>query len=175
MDKQTTFGFILIAVVLIVWMWLQAPPQPTPEQKAITDSIRTAELSRKDTVAVIEEKVPILPEATHDSLGKYFTHLAAGEEKVLVIKTDLYTAEITTRGGLVRKWELTKYTTWDGYPVPLVDYERGGDFSLLFTSKDGKLINTRNLFFRSDFGNWKTIELHGDESVSAELILPVDN
>ncbi|MDH3253108.1 MAG: membrane protein insertase YidC, partial [Ignavibacteria bacterium] len=46
---------------------------------------------------------------------------------------------------------------------------------LLFTSKDGKLINTRNLFFRSDFGNWKTIELHGDESVSAELILPVDN
>jgi YidC/Oxa1 family membrane protein insertase len=175
MDKQTTLGFILIAVVLIVWMWLQAPPQPTPQQRATTDSIRTAELTRKDTVVVPEEKVAPVPEAPADSLGTYFTHLATGDEKVLLIKTDQYTAEITTHGGLVRKWELKNYTTWDGFPVALVDYEQGGDYSLLFTSKDGKLINTRNLYFRADYRNWKTIELHGDESVSIELVLPVDD
>jgi YidC/Oxa1 family membrane protein insertase len=183
MDKQTTLGFILIAIVLIVWMWLQAPPQPTPQQKATADSIRTAELSRKDSIAAQEakeekkeeEKAAAVRTEPEDSLGTYFSHLASGQEKILLIRTDLYTAEITTYGGLVRKWELKNYTTWNGYPVPLVDYGQGGDYSLLFTSKDGKLINTRNLYFRSDYRNWKTIELHGDDSFTAELVLPVDD
>jgi YidC/Oxa1 family membrane protein insertase len=175
MDKQTTLGFILIGLVLIVWMWMQAPP-PAPTQPLAADSLHTAERRVKDSAKSIPIAGPA-PSSTAptspDSLGKYFAHLATGIEKTLIVKTDRYTAEITTKGGLLKKWELHNYNTWDGYPVQLVDMDRGGDLSILFTSSDGKLINTRNLYFESLFPNWKTVELHNDETFAADLVLRV--
>ncbi len=73
----------------------------------------------------------------------------------------------------MRKWELTKYQTWDKHPVNLIDGRRGGDFSLLFTSGDGKLVNTRKLYFASDFSAWKTVELRNGDSFSVDLRLPI--
>ncbi len=92
MDKQTTLGFILIGIVLIVWMWLNAPPPPSPQQHSLkTDSLSVAGNHGRDT---LHGHTPPLPEATNtDSLGKYFGSLQTGEEKVLIIKTDLYTAD----------------------------------------------------------------------------------
>ena len=177
MDKQTTLGFILIGVVLIVWMWLQAPP-PGQQRLDVVDSLtasKTAarEIFRSEEALPPRESIP-LPEV-RDSTGTYFSHLISGEEKVLIVKTDLYTAEVTTKGGLIRKWELQKYNTWDDYKVDLVDLTRGGSFSLLFQSSDGKLINTSNLLFESDFENWKTVELKDDEIFSVDLVLQISD
>ena len=89
------------------------------------------------------------------------------------MKTDLYTAEITTKGGLIRKWELAKYKSWDGHPVQLVEFDKGGDYSLLFTSGDGKLVDTHNLFFEAHESPWTTYKLDGDQSVTIELRLRI--
>lgn len=175
MDKQTILGFILIGLVLIIWMSLQTP---APRQRPLTatDTLHTNQLPSKESTKV-EPAVPPSVEtpssAPSDSMGKYFSGLSLGDEKVLIVKTDLYTAEVTTKGGLIREWELHKYRTWDQAPVQLVDFDRGGDFSLLFTSSDGKLINTRNLYFTWSFPKWRTIQLSGDEtfSLDAELSL----
>jgi len=173
MDKQTIFGFILIGLVLMVWMWLQAPT-PQPGRQVIPDT------SRATSPAALEQmpsasRLPAadVPPPAGDSLGRFFTPLSFGDEKILVVKTDLYTAEVTTRGGLIRKWELTKYKTWDHHPAQLVDFDKGGDFSLLFTSSDGKLINTRRLYFGAAFSNWTTVELQGDQSYTVDLGLPL--
>ena len=172
MDKQTTIGFVLIGLVLIVWMWIETPtPQHT--RQLIPDTTGSAGHPTREPPA---HKNPVtLPEPSQsgDSLGKFFRPLSFGEGKVLVVKTELYTAEITTKGGLIRKWELTKYKTWDQQQSQLVDFDKGGDFSLLFTSSDGKLINTRRLFFRSSFENWSTVELHEDQSYTLTLELPL--
>ena len=174
MDKQTTIGFVLIGLVLIVWMWVQTPPAPAP-RPLTADSLRVPAAVHHDTVKV---ETPVAPRDTagrtpQDLLGTFFSPRAAGEEKIIVIRTDLYTAEITTKGGLIRKWELTGYKSWDGHPVQLVDYDKGGDFSLLFTSGDGKLINTRNLYFDARERSWTTYTLTGDQSIVVELMLPV--
>ncbi len=173
MDKQTTIGFVLIALVLIIWMYWQTPTQPVRHQgqdsvHVLMDTVKAKEPAPAPVQAPVKHV-----EVSPDSLGKFFSASASGENKTLLIKTDLYTAEVTTRGGLIRKWDLTKYKTWSNYPVPLVDFDKGGNFSLLFTSTDGKLINTRNLYFAGNFTNWKTIELHGDESFTADLVLTV--
>ena len=174
MDKQTTLGFILIGLVLIVWMSLQAPP-PRQHTPSVDTLHRTEVPPKESTKAALPPSSgsEASPGTTPESLGKYFSNLSSGDEKVLIVKTDLYTAEVTTKGGLIRKWELHNYRTWDHVPVQLVDYEHGGDFSLLFTSSDGKLINTRNLFFTWNAPKWKTVQLTGDESFSldAELVL----
>ncbi|MEW6510405.1 MAG: membrane protein insertase YidC [Bacteroidota bacterium] len=177
MEKQTTFGFVLIGLVLIVWMWLQSPPPPPPHTG--TDSLRTAQPVAIDTPRPAQQ----LP-AVHDTastsgtaLGTYFAARGTGQEKIIVVRTDLYTAEITSHGGLIRKWELNGYKAWDKVPVQLVDFDRGGDLGLLFTSSDGKLINTRNLYFDVPQANWTTISLQGDSyeplSATLELTLPL--
>ncbi len=176
MDKNTTFGFVLIGLVLIVWMWLQSPAVPPPQRGAGADSLRNAPAVVHDTVRT-EHPVAVQSDTTkhtpEEMLGAYFAPRATGVEKIITVKTDLYTAEITTHGGLIRTWELHRYKTWDGHPVQLVDYDHGGDLSLLFTSGDGKLVNTRQLYFDAHEGSWTTYALSGDGSVTVELTLPV--
>lgn len=171
MDKQATIGFILIGLILLVWMWINVPPPQKPHpprtdtafvpQQRSADSLEPSEKGKEQTPTV------------EDTLGVHFAHLSRGSEKVLLLETDLYRAEITTRGGVIRKWELKNYTTWDNQPVQLVDFERGGDFSILFTSSDGKLINTRTLYFDATYNNWERIRLRGKEEYTLELVLKV--
>jgi YidC/Oxa1 family membrane protein insertase len=175
MDRQATIGFVLIAVVLMVWMWFNTPPPPK-QKPGQTDTTHAA------TTSVHDSPKPQLSPAQQsasqtatplEGFGEFFSLRATGAEKILVVNTDLYTAEITTKGGLVRKWELKNYKTWNQYPVQLVDLEKGGDFSLLFLSKDGKQINTRNLYFDGNFPAWKQVTLKGEETFSVNLVLPV--
>ena len=169
MDKQSTLGFILIMLVLIVWMWVQAPPPP-PAHVAPTDTVLTKPSVKADTAQ--KEQQP-LQQSLPPSPGKFFDHLVSGTEKILIVKTSLYTAEITTKGGLIKKWELHKFLSWDKQPVQLVDYDRGGDLSLLFTSSDGKLVNTRTLYFEMAVPPWKTMTLENGGSFSVDLVLPM--
>jgi YidC/Oxa1 family membrane protein insertase len=53
----------------------------------------------------------------------------------------------------------------------LVDLEKGGDLSLLFTTRDGKLINTRNLFFNIQLSTGNMIELQGDQEFTLPFTL----
>jgi YidC/Oxa1 family membrane protein insertase len=172
MDRQTTLGFILIGVVLIAWMWLQAP---SPPQTPSVDSL--AVQAAPPPAPAPEPQEPLLPKETPEEIAspsKYFEGRAAGDEKVMVVRTDLYVAEISTRGGLVRKWELRDYKTWRGTPVEMVDFERGGDLSLLFTSSDGKLVNTRFLYFDAPFRPWTQLNLEGDQRHTVEFTLPLE-
>ncbi|MBI5464852.1 MAG: membrane protein insertase YidC [Ignavibacteriales bacterium] len=143
MDRQATIGFVLIFLVLVVWMWLNAPaPKPVVPEKATPTSIKAAPIA-KDTLRIKQAET----RSTNDSLGKFFGGRNTGQERIIVVETDHYRAELSTRGGALKKWELKDYKTWDGYPVQMVDYEKRGDYNLLFTTTDGRVINTRDLFF----------------------------
>ncbi len=178
MDKQSILGFVLIGIVLIVWMWIQAPPPPS-QHPVPADTTGHMRVAAPESARVVSPPVQAAQRqgpsaAAPDSLGEFFTPRLTGSEKILVIKTDRYTAEVSTRGGVIRKWELRDYKTWDKLPVQLVDYDRGGDFSLLFTSTDGKLVDTRWLYFDGNFSPWQTVELTGDGAYTVDLVLPVD-
>jgi YidC/Oxa1 family membrane protein insertase len=170
MDKQQTLGFILIALAILVWMWSQAPPPPAPRPVASQDTLAQAETT---AIRPQQAATPAEQRIETDLYGRFFSHLAMGAEKVVIVHTDLYTAEITTKGGLIRKWELNHYNTWNGHPVHIVDFDSGGDLTLLFHSSDGKRINSRDLYFRTDVPNWKTVRLSGEESFTLTLQLPV--
>ena len=166
MDRNTIIGFVLIALVLMVWMSMNAPP-PQPALTAadsaavkhkMADSIRQA--------AVVAPQAAVA--APVDTLGKYFTQLSAGEKKTLTIETGLYRAVLTTKGGGIRTWELKRFLTWDQHPVNFLDPAEGGDFSLLFYSGDGKVINTKNLTFTSSFAQDQTVTLAEHDSAVVE-------
>ncbi len=175
MDKQTTLGFILIAIVLMAWMWWGSPRS----SQQLQNGKQSYELGKDSSLAArpeaekkqTESKIELQELTPKDSLGKFFSSAAVGNERIVTIETDLYTAEISTKGAVIRSFELKNYKTWDQHTVQLVENASGGDFSLLFTSRDGKLINTRSLFFNATLPPTGNIHLTANEEYSIDFVL----
>jgi YidC/Oxa1 family membrane protein insertase len=157
MDKQSTLGFVLIALVIMVWMWFSAPkPQPAKQGAQTAQSVQrdSAQAMKQPPATVAPQQQPGAAAAdtarNAQQLGKYFTAASQGAERLITIETDKYTAELSTRGGVIRKWTLKHYKTWDQHPVQLVEDTKDGDFSLLFNTEDGRQINTKGLYFTTN-------------------------
>jgi YidC/Oxa1 family membrane protein insertase len=171
MDRQSILGYILIFVLLVVWMWMNSPKQGQQAQqpKAVaTQTTQQDSSKRADTVRVQPKEV-----VQANPLGKFFAGRDKGVDRTITIETDLYVADISLKGGLIKRWELKKYKTWDGQPVQLVDYKKGGDLSLLFTTSDGRLINTRDLFFDGNAEGFSQHTVGAGEEYALNLSLPV--
>lgn len=177
MDRNATLGFVLIFLLLMVWMYMNSPsPTQVKEQEQ-------PGVVKKDTVKPAETKPHPKPKETKkeekepkagNGYGVYFAARAKGVDRLVTIQTDLFTAQLSSRGALVTEWQLKKYKTWNGIPVQLVSYEKPGDYSLLFTTTDGKLVDTRDLYFDGDTPQG-TITLSGKDSVEITYILPASN
>lgn len=179
MDKRSILGFILIGIVLMIWLYWNSANQQKISQvnKQKTDSGKIVEQSKPDLRdSDIQKKAA--DEIPSDSLkndsliikfGKTFAPKAigAGEskpEKVIILENDKVQMEFSNYGGGLKKYTLKNYETWDKKPLQLVDWKKGKELHLLFSSKDGKLINTKDLVFESSYPEWKNIDLKSDSS-----------
>jgi YidC/Oxa1 family membrane protein insertase len=170
MDRQSTIGFILIFIVLVVWMWLNAPQ---PKQKQVESGPKQGIL--KDTIQTVQPKVQERKEEQlANPYGKFFSDRAHGQEKIITIETETYRAEVSSRGGVLKKWELKKYKTWNGLPVQLIDYAHQGDFAILFTTSDGRVINTGDLYFNVSASS-SYVQLEGNFEFEVIFTLPASN
>ena len=174
MERKTPIlGFVLIGILLVVWMWYMTPtPSPTPQQPVHGDTTHLgAPVAAPDTAkpAPAAQTAPV--DSIADRWGEFFRDDAKGVDKVITVKTDLYVARLSTRGGLIREWELTKFKTWDMQPVELVDYDHQGDLSALFTSQDGRLINTHDLYFTTPLPANDEITLTENQTYTLDLTL----
>jgi len=169
MDRNATLGFVLIFLLLMLWMYMNSP-KPTPVQEQAQQSV-----VKNDSVKPVEAKPKEAKEKkTPNPFGEYFSARAKGSDQTVRIETDLYTAELGSKGGLIKEWELKKYKTWDEHPVQLVDYDKAGDFSLLFTTADGRLVDTRDLYFDVDT-TVKNVTLNGNKEFQITYSLPASN
>ncbi|KAB2925137.1 MAG: membrane protein insertase YidC [Bacteroidetes bacterium] len=169
MGRQETFGFILIAAVLMAWMWFTSPQRqtPPPEPPAAETAVQrdAAPSSLPAAPAVTAAPVPV---AAADTLGRYFAGTDSGTERTITVETDRYIAELSTHGGTIVRWTLKGYSTWDGgHPVQLVNGR--SDYSVLFTTTDGKIIDTKHLFFQTSSVARRT--LTGSDEATVEMVL----
>lgn len=170
MDRQSTIGLALIFIILIIWMWMNSPqPKPHQVQKpVVTEKVQ-------DTTKKEQAKVLDLPDKQQvNPFGKYFSERVTGKERIIYIESDDYSAEISSKGGVLRKWELKKYKTWDGRPVQLIDYDHHGDFTVILTTTDGRVINTKDLYFDISAAN-DHVKLEGNFEFEINLTLPSTN
>ena len=168
MDRNTIIGFVLIGIVLMVWMWMNAPP---PQQPGSPQDSLAAHAKVVDT---LHTSIPTPPQRqTEDSLGKYFSPLIATQGSNIIVDGSNYRATLSTKGGTITSWELKKYTTWNGFPVDLINRELGGDFNLVFYTSEGKLVDTKDLRFELVEPIAAQIDLSQHDSVTVQFALAV--
>jgi YidC/Oxa1 family membrane protein insertase len=185
MDKNTTFAFILIGAILILWMYLNAP-SPDQYKKNIkgTDTTQVvADSSKiiKEAEKKVEKKAIPLAETAPTDFGKYFSaDTIKKNERTITIENDLAIIELSTKGGNFVRYYLKKFNNWYSageeeknpykYGVQLINYEDGGSYDLAFVTADGKAINTGDLFFTTDARKLK-YKLSGEDSVTISFKL----
>jgi len=175
MDKQTTGAFILIGVILVVWLYINAPEQQpqTPQTNDSTlveksiDSIRDEFKKPSGTLAEKKTDREIQSPDIFSAEQK--------EEKIITVETDLVKLEMTSKGGKIKKYYLKDYGTWyyhdfeedDFYNthVQLINQFNGGDFDLLFVTQEGNLVNTSELNFESYSDNYY-YRVEGEDSLT---------
>jgi YidC/Oxa1 family membrane protein insertase len=159
MDKQTTSAFILIGLILVVWLYFNSPaPQPQQKKKGQPTAVE-----QKDTAAV---KPPVQQKQTAKPIEEPAPFGAKKlTEKIITIETDLAKIELTNKGATIRRYFIKKYKTWYhadvkdtnfyNQHVQLVNTTKdGGDFNIIFVTKEGKLVNTSSIDFNSTATNY---------------------
>ncbi|MBR9975693.1 MAG: membrane protein insertase YidC [Bacteroidetes bacterium] len=186
MDRNAVIGFILIAVLFVVWMFMTTPSQEElQQQERQRQELANQEAAKNKNNADVNADAPPPRQeaAATDSanataefsrFGMWFNHLGKGQEETFVIETEKYEAVFTSRGGSIKRWRLKGFETWNEKPLQLIDWERSSDYNVVFSSSDGRFINTKDLYFQ--FENVPTsrrIVLEDTASWSFKAILPV--
>ncbi|MBS1550730.1 MAG: membrane protein insertase YidC [Bacteroidetes bacterium] len=181
MDKKSLLGFVLIGIVLMIWLyWNSSTQQKMVQQNKnkTTDSVSVPDknLSKNPEINKPDTSKSSLNSLISDSLktdslnikfGKIFSQKAIGNsgnpsEKVIIVDNGKVQMEFSNYGGGLKKYTIKNYETWDKKPLQLVDWKKGKELHLLFTSKDGRLVNTKDLVFESDYPEWKKVDVSSD-------------
>lgn len=162
MDKNTSLAFVLIGLVLIAYFYFMSPEQqPIPANKKATTS-QVQKQTAEAQAAAQDSTNPARKAGTQDSTKQTGPFTAEGRpEKIITVENDLVRLELTSKGGRIRRLFLKQYNTWNYRKLPenpafershvqLINSKEGGDFNMMFVSKDGKMINTSALDFQCD-------------------------
>lgn len=121
MEKRTLLAIILSILVLVVWSYFFTPT-PVPEK------VKTTEQPEMQEEFIPDKKIglPIQPlEEPQD---------VTGED--VIIETDLYRAVFSTKGAVIKEWELKKYK--DKMEAPIVLLKPSGDIPPLSILLEGE-------------------------------------
>jgi YidC/Oxa1 family membrane protein insertase len=102
-EMRSLIAAVLCLVVIAAWSLIYKPPQPPPANPAAVTTNPIAPAPGTTPTSVPAEKKPAAPVAP-------VTMRAASAENSIVIESDLYHVEISNRGGVVRSWQLKKFT-----------------------------------------------------------------
>ena len=145
-NKSTIIGWILIAAVMVGFIWMN---QPSEEQLAEQARLRAAQ----DSIAQVEAQKALdqsMAEARYnqtllqDSTSALFV-AAQGEEQTFTLENELVRLTFSNRGARVTSAILKEYTNQEGLPLELFNQD---DESINFML-DGKNENiiTEKLYF----------------------------
>lgn len=147
MDRNVVTATLLIGLIMLVWLMWLAPEQQVPVDTP-ADSAAVADTPPPAPAGPAFGVSPTVPRPTGDSL---FAGAEAGDERLVTVETDLYTAVLSTHGATIKSFELKEFKKFDREtPVQLVDTSGVGALALAFTSLSSHNVDTRTLFFSAN-------------------------
>ncbi|PID57963.1 MAG: preprotein translocase YidC [Ignavibacteriae bacterium] len=173
MDRQSTIAFVLIGIILVFWLYMNAPEPPKQSPDKTNDTTLVDKKSTNEAPPAKEIKKEVV---TENTLVEQTEEVVKNKlpEKIYTIDTDLFLMELTTKGARIRKFYLKKYKTWyhneiedsnnfyDNHVQLINKSKQGGDFNIVYVTKDGRLVNTKSLDFELQEKNPKFKVSGGD-------------
>ncbi|MEI6752848.1 MAG: membrane protein insertase YidC [Paludibacter sp.] len=155
MDKNTIFGFILIALIVIGFYQLNKPNELEQARiKRYNDSIALVEQTKaqaiqkstpKDSIAVKDSaKV-----GTADAFGA-FNVAANGTVKFYTLENEVVKLTLSNKGGRISSVQLKKYSKRDSlnksFPLILFN-EKESNLGFTIVTNNNRVLNSSNLYF----------------------------
>lgn len=121
METRMILAFILMGGVLFVTPYFYKSPPPEEAQKKPAAAAPAQGGAQQKTAAqpAAPQSGTTAPAAAPASAAAP-APIAGASEETVVIETDLYRAELTSRGALVKSWVLRGYRDSNGKPLDLV-------------------------------------------------------
>ena len=168
-DKNSLIGFVLMAVILIVFNTFFFPdiPQEQALVAAPTEAIITETQFTETTVATPILSNSVISEELKTKYG-VFASAAKGTDEFQVIENDKLKITVANKGGRIVSVILKEYQTFDSLALDLFDAD-SSSFNLQFTT--GHNINTADLYFVAEqSSNTLSMKLKADDSHYVEYL-----
>lgn len=163
MDKNTWIGFLLIAVIIIGFSWINRPSkEELAERQRIQDSITFAHMAEQeaqrlsDSLQLIAGTTAEQPEVVNNEeiqariQAEYgtFAGAAQGEEKWVTLENEKVRLTLSTLGGRVERAELKDYHAAGDTVNPLCLFRADeASFALTLITANNRILQTSNLYF----------------------------
>lgn len=192
MDKNSIFGIVIIAAILIGWgVWNTPSAQEVAEMKrqdslaraqskelpVVNESVETLKI--ENDTAIIANKDSVIKSENVARYGTYLAKALEEDEKLLTITTDSLTIEFSSKGGQIKKLRLNGYKTWDGKPLNLINDNSSFGFGILKYAANSKLFNfkpsisNREVTVEDEFLKVEyTLQMAEDKSVIYTYTIP---
>ncbi|NTW68426.1 MAG: membrane protein insertase YidC [Chlorobiaceae bacterium] len=137
MDRKSLTGLALIGLIMFVWLQFMSP-----EKKLLksAEAVKTEQANPQ----VLATTAVASPSA--DTFG-VFAPAVAGTEQLVKVENDLFRATLSSKGATLKSLVLKKHLDGTLKPFDLITNTRNGALSLLFLTREGKKIDTRDLYF----------------------------
>ncbi len=169
MDRNSFIGFILIAVVMIVWFQMMTSPKPDqiPQEQQRIESLANA--LQSDSSLINDS---LAQKQKNEKLGALSAFSKGSEEKI-TIETDLFKIELSSKGATIRSFVQKTYFDYNIKPFDLVTNKKGA-LSLLFATRDGKVINTNDVYFKTKLQE-KSYRISGEQKLKVPFELVAED
>jgi YidC/Oxa1 family membrane protein insertase len=108
-QSRVALAFVLALMVLVGWYFVN-PPKPQPQPATTAAVPRPAGVAAGGAAVPVPNPSSALPTASAGGAAKAAPVVSASGEKSIVVESDLYRVELSNLGGVVRSWQLKKYT-----------------------------------------------------------------
>ena len=184
MDKNTVTGFILMALVLVLFSWYSRPSEAQLKAQRERDSIAAAQFAEQQKTEAEAAEKALSASAAEDTLALDSTSAlfaaSQGSEQRLTLENDLVKVTINTRGGMIEDVELKNYKDQQKENIHLINPD-DAHMTLSLAAKQENIV-TRNLYFQvvekpnadtQPSNDSKTLALNGEQGEGITLRLPL--
>jgi len=178
MDKNTIFGFILIALIVLGYYQVTKPSdKEIAAQAHYKDSIalvekKNAELAQTAKVGTVTADSVAVKDSTKTNADAYgdFSVSAKGEEKFYTIENSLIKVTLSNKGGRVYSVQLKKFSKRDSLDKtsPLILFNnKESNVGFTLVTNNNRVLNTSELYFEPVSGITK--DAKGNQTLNLKL------
>ena len=142
-DPLQFIGFILIALILT---WMLYRNGPTEEQKSESKTITEQDITSPSSPEESETSAAFIQQQKVESFGDLGTLFKSNSVENVSISTENISYEVQSKGAQIVVLQLDNFENFADNPLRLIS-ESNSDFNVKLSTLDGRVINTRDIFF----------------------------